>query len=70
MIKENKVRVTVTIPKELDNDIATLCEQMGVSRSQFVCMALGEKVMGYKKAFEIASQTLQVHSNNIIRPIS
>lgn len=71
MIKETKTRITITIPNSLDDDLNTLCGQMGVSKSQFICMALGEKVMAYKKSFEIAADVLKVSQNiELIKPIS
>lgn len=69
MINENKTRVMITIPKSIDADLQTLCGQMGVTKSQFVSMALGEKILAYKKSFEIASEVLKVAPDTLIKPI-
>lgn len=70
MIKDSKTRVMITIPKSLDDDIQTLADQMGMTKSAFIAMAVGEKIMGYKKAFEIASDTLKTASDALIKPLA
>lgn len=70
MIKESKTRIMITIPKSINEDLMTLCDQMGVSKSQFISMALGEKIMAYKKSFEISSEVLKASAEQLIRPIS
>lgn len=70
MIKETKTRVMITIPKSLDDDIQTLCDQMGLSKSAFISMTIGEKVMAYKRAFEITSEVLKGSAVDLIKPIS
>lgn len=70
MIKDSKKRVMISIPKSLDDDVATLAGQMGITKSAFIALCVGEKVMGYKKAFEICSDTLKTYAEeSIIRPI-
>lgn len=58
MVSENKTRYTVTLSNNLAQSVDTLCEQMGVTRSQFIAMAVGEKVMQYNKSTEIATELL------------
>ena len=52
MISENKKRLTVTFSDSVVNDLDILCEQMGVTKSQFVAIAVGEKIYQYKMASE------------------
>lgn len=71
MVKENKTRVMITLLKSVDDDLMTLCNQMGISKSQFISMAVGEKIMGYKKAFEVSSEVLKSYAqDSLIKPIS
>lgn len=50
MISENKKRLTVTFSDSVVNDLDILCDQMGVTKSQFVAIAVGEKIYQYKMA--------------------
>lgn len=68
-VKESKTRVYITLTKELNDDIQVLCDQMGISKSAFIATAVAEKVMGYKKAFEIASATLKTQTDTLIKPL-
>lgn len=70
MIKENKSRVMITIPKSIETDLEVLCGQMGVSKSQFISMALGEKIMAYKKAFEVTQEVLRTSPESLIKPLT
>lgn len=70
MVKETKQRVMISIPKTTVDDIETLCDQMGISKSAFISMAIGEKIMAYKKSFEISSEVLRGLGTELIKPIS
>lgn len=50
MINDDKARVTISIPINTLSEIDNVCKSMGVSRSQFIAVALGEKLMSYKQA--------------------
>lgn len=63
MVSDKKTRCTITLSNPLVDEVDTLCETMGVSRSQFIAMAIGEKVMQYKKTTEIASTLLEQYAD-------
>lgn len=65
MVSENKTRYTVTLSNNLAESVDKLCEQMGVTRSQFIAMAVGEKVMQYNKSTEIASELIGKYAASI-----
>lgn len=56
MINENKKRITVTLTNNVVADIDLLCEQLGLSKSQFISIAIGEKIFQYKTASNFLSQ--------------
>lgn len=70
MIKEDKTRIMITVPKTLEDDLEVLCGQMGVSKSQFIAMALGEKIMAYKRAFEMTKEVLLTSPESLIKPLT
>lgn len=52
MISEKKVRVVITLPVEMNEKIETLSDALGMTKSSFIGMCAGEKVMSYYKTFE------------------
>lgn len=58
MIKETNIRIPITLSKELESKLQTLCDDMGISKSSFVTMAISEKIMAYESSKNIAQNVL------------
>ena len=53
MVSKSKVRIAISLPTELDSSIGELADMMGMTKSSFIGMCVGEKVLMYKKSFDI-----------------
>lgn len=56
MISDKKVRVVITLPTEMNDKIEKLADSLGMTKSGFIGMSVGEKVMSYEKAFAIMNR--------------
>lgn len=52
MTKNDKVRIMITLPSERERELSQLCAMLGVTKSQFIAMALGEKMMAYNQGLK------------------
>lgn len=65
MISDKKVRVVITLPIEMNDKIEKLAESLGMTKSGFIGMSVGEKVLSYEKAFAIMNKVAnEVVSDN------
>lgn len=55
-VPDNKVRLTITMSKELDAKVRNYAESMGVTRGQFITMMVGQSVMSLEKGFQVLEQ--------------
>ena len=59
MIREDKTRVVITLPSSMLERIDKLSDALGMSRSGFIGMSVGEKCLAYEKAFSAMDSIAQ-----------
>lgn len=64
MVREDKTRVVITLPVTMLERIDKLSDALGMSRSAFIGMSVGEKCLAYEKAFSAMDSMVEKMSRS------
>lgn len=60
-----KVRNVVYLSEKMNSDIEIMAEEMGISKPDFIRLAIADKVLNYKRTVDALDNTMQALLQNL-----